>query len=175
MQFHDTDLYYSDKKFSFRVLRADSVITYSERLHCLVFNCIRFYVREGWSSEYRYPDIDDSQIQALRVLEQSLDDESSLEDIDSAFHKVCLALLAHEKDDFDTSRLLDSNFFSPVICFLVVHCITETGGTPNSSGISNVVAPIMYAIRTAIFKVILERKKKEKISPHRSVLIAFFY
>ncbi|MDX6295871.1 MAG: hypothetical protein QOH50_5015 [Kribbellaceae bacterium] len=155
-----------DKKFSFRTLKGDSVITYSLRLHCLIFNCIQFYVHQKWESEYQYPDLDDSQVESLRELSKSVEDEENPGVIDQCYPEACYSLFAHEKDQYDVSRNLDTNFFSPVICFLVLHCVTETGGTPNSSAISNVIAPIMYAIRTCMFQLLLKESKEQQKSTH---------
>jgi len=152
----------------FRRLRDSSLVTYSSHLHCLIFNTLRFYCCPGWSSSYRYPDLDPSQIKALKELYQSLEDQSSNTHIDTLFHNVCYALFAHQKSQYEVSRGL-TNFFSPVICFLVLHCVTERGSTPNSSGISNSVAPIMYAIRTCIFRKMLQRRDAEGISLHEYV------
>ena len=160
----------SDKKFRFRRLRVSSIESYSNRLHCLIFNSLRFYCFPGWTSEYKYPDLHHSQIKTLQLLYQGLEEDADQKTIDALFHDVCFCLLAHRKSQYDVSLRL-SNFFSPAICFLVLHCVTESGATPNTSGISNAVAPIMYAIRACIFRVVRKRVEAEGISIHEYVFM----
>src|SRR6266568_2612696 len=157
----DNNAYLRDKKFSFRRLKDGSVMTYSLILHRFVFNCLRFYVREGWTSSYKYPNMDISQIQRLQLLDDALDQEQSEKEIDQLFHQACYSLFAHEKHMYPASNESGTNFFSPVICFLVLHCVSENGSTPFSSSISNVVAPIMYSIRACVFREILDLRKKQ--------------
>ena len=121
-------------------------MTYSLALHRLIFNCLRFYVREEWTSLYRYSNLDSSQIQWLHQLESALDQGKTEKEIDKVYHQACYTPFAHEKHAYASSYESGSNFFPLVICFLVLHCITETGSTPFSSAISNIVAAIMYSI-----------------------------
>ena len=164
---NDLSVISSDKKFAFRRLRVSSVETYSNHLHCLVFNALRFYCRTGWTTKYRYPDLDPSQLACLQNLSDALDQPMEAE-IDDLFHQVCYILFAHQKHQYPASRALN-NFFSPVICFLVLHCLKENGGTPDTSGISNVVAPIMYSIRACVLKKVLAIRTLKGISAHEYV------
>jgi len=150
----------------FRRIKPDSVTSYSLVLHRLIFNCIRYYVREGWTSKYRYPVLDPSQVDTLKKLDHALDEAKDKGEIDPIFHEVCNALFAHQKHQYDCSWKSETRFFSPVICFQVIHAVTENGGTPFCSGISNIVAPVMYAIRACIFRNVMDRVSKERISVH---------
>lgn len=154
----------SDKKFLFRKLKETSVEKYSLVLHRLVFACIRYYAAHDWTSSYSYPEIDSSQSLALQTLYDSIIQDLEEEVLDVHFHSVCFSLFAHQKHAYDASFHLPSKFFSPVICFIVIHCINEAGGTPNSSGITNVIAPIMYSIRTTILKESLSQVLSKRIS-----------
>ena len=158
----------SDKKFIFRRLKDTSVDKYSLVLHRLVFSCVRYYSTEDWTSSYLYPEIDSSQILAIKTLYDSITlnthAELDEEKIDKNFHTVCTSLFNHQKHQYDVSFYIPSKFFSPVICFMVIHCITENGGTPNSSGISNVIAPIMYSIRAAVLQASLLDASSSRIS-----------
>jgi hypothetical protein len=154
----------SDKKFIFRRLKDTSVDKYSLVLHRLVFACVRYYAAADWTSPYSFPPIDNSQISAIQKLYDSINNNLEPDEIDEHFHAACLSLFAHQKHQYDSSFLLQSKFFSPVICFIVIHCITEGGGTPNSSGISNVIAPIMYSIRATILHQSLLKVSSDRIS-----------
>ena len=162
----------SDKKFIFRRLKDSSVDKYSLVLHRLIFACVRYYAAEDWTSNYRYPAIDSSQSLVIKTLYDSIIQKVDDERLDKEFHAVCFALFAHQKHEYDSTFSLSSKFFSPVICFIVIHCITENGGTPNSSGITNVIAPIMYSIRATILQESLLKVSSERISTFQYV---FFY
>ena len=159
----------SDKKFIFRRLKDSSVDKYSLVLHRLVFACVRYYASEDWTSSYRYPAIDPSQFLTIKTLYDSINQDLDTEKLDQDFHAVCFALFAHQKHEYDATFSLSSKFFSPVICFIVIHCITENGGTPNSSGITNVIAPIMYSIRATILRESLLKVSSERISTFQYV------
>jgi hypothetical protein len=152
------------KKFIFRVLKETSIAKYSLVLHQLIFTCIRYYVGKEWTSTYQYPPIDDSQRLAMPKLYDAIESEGSLQELDNLYHSACFALFAHQKHEYDVSFDLPSKFFSPVICFIVLHCIAESGGMTNSSTITNVVAPIMYSIRASIFRAVLSTVTLERIS-----------
>ena len=141
-------------------------MTYSLALHRLIFNCLRFYVREEWTSLYRYSNLDSSQIQWLHQLESAFDQGKTEKEIDKVYHQACYTIFAYEKHAYTASYESGTNFFSPVICFFVLHCITETGSTPFSSAISNIVAAIMYSIWACIFREILDLQKKGPIAMH---------
>ncbi|KAF8163603.1 hypothetical protein B0H34DRAFT_837404 [Crassisporium funariophilum] len=95
-----------------------------------------------WMSAYWYPEIDSSQRKALGALWDALYDNQTVEDVDDLYHWACLALLTHQKHQYPTSQKA-SNFFLPVICFLVVHCIHKNLAMLNSSLIMNIIAPII--------------------------------
>jgi len=145
-------------------LKETSVAKYSLVLHRLIFACIRYYVGKEWPSTYQYPAIDESQRLALQKLYNAIEGESPLQELDKLYHSACFSLFAHQKHEYDVSFDLPSKFFSPVICFIVLHCIAESGGTTNSSTITNVVAPIMYSIRASIFRAVLSTVALERVS-----------
>jgi len=153
-----------DKKFAFRRIKESSVSYYSSVLHRLIYNLLRYYIIQEWNSSYSYPQIDASQSGALERLYSALEEQESNHELDERYHDVCYVFFAHEKHQYESSWQLKTKFFSPVICFLTIHCITEYGGTPNCSGISNIVAPIMYSIRACVFRKVLARLSKERIS-----------
>ena len=133
-------------------------------LHPLVYTCIRYYSGLDWMSNYVFPPIDSSQSLAISTLYNSTNPSVDEDKLDKDFHAVCIALFAHRKHKYNSSFLLPSNFFSPVICFIVIHCITEYGGTPNSLDISNIIAPIMYSICAAILQESLLKASSDRVS-----------
>lgn len=163
----------ADKKFSFRRLKPDSVVKYSLALFRLVFNCHRFYVTKDWNTDFNYPTIDDSQLSTLNALDSAMKEGKKEDELLACFHAVCLKLFLHEKHQYECSRE-SSNFFSPVISFLVLHCVTETGATPMCSAISNVVASVMYAIRACIFREVLSVASNEHISTNEYVFFQVY-
>lgn len=163
----------SDKKFVFRRLKDSSVDKYSLVLHRLVFACVRYYATKDWTSSYRYPAIDSTQSLAIKTLYDSINQDQDDEKLDKNFHAVCFTLFAHQKHEYDTSFSLSSKFFSPVICFIVIHCIAENGGTPNSSGITNIIAPIMYSIHATILQESLSKVSSERISTFQYIFYIF--
>jgi hypothetical protein len=110
---------------------------------------------------------------ALNALYSSIIVEETDENIDQCYHDVCFSLFAHQKHEYDCTFLLSSKFFSPVICFIVTHCISENGGTLNSSGITNVIAPIMYSIRATILRESLINVSSQRISTFQYVFLIF--
>ena len=153
---------HEDKKFSFRCLRSSSISTYSLVLHRAIFSFVRFYVRSDWPTKYIYPLINTIQFHALKQLDLAFTEEKTLKEIDSLYHEACFLLFAHEKHQYSTSHR-STNLFSPVICFIILHCVGEKGNTAHSTTISNVVAPIMYSIRACIFRKVLELMKLKTI------------
>ncbi|KAF9521947.1 hypothetical protein CPB83DRAFT_840860 [Crepidotus variabilis] len=157
-----------DKKFNFRRLKPSSVVKYSLVIHKLVFNCLRYYTSKTMITTFKYPELDSSQLDNLCALQEALQLGKSDEELLPLFDTVLFGLFAHKKHEYESSRKA-SKFFSPVISFIVLHCITEKGGTPMCSGISNVVAPVMYAIRRSILAKALQISANGVISDEDAV------
>lgn len=133
--------FFSDKKFTFHRLKTESVEKYSHVLHRLIFNCLQFYVMKEWTSKYKYPNIESLQLAVLKGLYQSL--EPGNDDLEDRYHDVCYMLFAHEKHQHETSWKANK-FFSPVICFVVLHCITEKGALEFQMLLLRLCMPFMH-------------------------------
>ncbi|CAA7265621.1 unnamed protein product [Cyclocybe aegerita] len=127
-----------------------------------------------WSSKYKYPEIDPSQLAALQLLDTSIkewkDDEYTTA-MHDAFYEACVALFKHLRHEYPASRCLGP-FFSPVICFVVIHCIHEDSSTVNSSTITSVASAIEYAIRGCFLRLASERAKAD-IADESDALMAY--
>ena len=122
---------------------------------------MRFYITKEWTGAYKYPPIDATQLKALKELYEGL--ESGQGGMLLLYHKVCYLIFAHEKHQYETSWRANK-FFSPAICFMVLHCVTQKGAMPMASGISNVITPIMYSIHACMFRNVLQCQCEEQIS-----------
>lgn len=175
----------------FRRIQSTSVQDYSLVLHRLIFNCVRFY-GGCWESAYQYPDIDKSQQHAINALRIAVADKLSqdalcktdedllavelkcLPKLDMLFHKLCLKLFAHAKYQYEASRKA-SKFFSPVICFIIIHCIDEKGGVKSTGAITGVISAIMYSIRSTVIFEVEEICKETAIDKREYVPSAIVY
>jgi len=164
---------------AFSKIKPSSVEDYSLVLHRLVFNCLRYY-GGSWTSSFQYPAIDDTQQSAIDALRKAVDDKLAAETIcrvqeeyeavqaeylptlDDLFHKLCFKLFAHAKHDYEASIQADK-FFSPVISFIILHCVDAKGGVKRSGDITSITAAIMYCIRTCITFKVLETAKEKRI------------
>ena len=135
---------------------------YALTLHRLVFGVLR-QLDPSYSHVYRYPPLHETQILPLRILKTGLDNQSPMADMVSVFQKACFSLFAHHQHVYETSRDLDQ-FFSPVICFLVLSSVPENGGFRPPSVITQTMAHIMFSIRAVILFEIKEKAKKDNIS-----------
>ena len=166
-------------KHAFKRIQPKSVTDYSLVLHRLILSCVRFY--DGvWTSSYHYPQIDESQQNAIHALRIAVEDKlrqdalcktqddllavqlKCLPKLDDVFHKLCFKLFAHTKYQYDASRR-SHKFFSPVICFIIIHCIDEKGGVETAGAITAVIAAIMYSIRATVSFELHEVCQKEAI------------
>lgn len=150
----------------------NSVSKYALVLHRLMFNSLRFYAGGNWTSAFRYPILNESQLSSLTDLADSLESITEKEVLDKKlmerqivlYCEASFKVLCHARNDYPESRNL-GRFFSPVICFIVLHSIHETGATMSSSNITNIIAPLMYCIRAAVLHKAVDLGKDPKNSP----------
>jgi hypothetical protein len=105
----------------------------------------------------------ETQLSRFRDLKAALDDGSPMADLVSHYQKACYVLFAHHQHIYETSRDLDQ-FFSPVICFLVLSSVREKGDFRLPSVITQVIAHIMFSIRATMFCELRAKAKIENIS-----------
>jgi hypothetical protein len=139
-----------------------TVKKYALTLHRLVYGVLR-QIDPSYSHRYRYPALHHSQLVPLHDLREALDNGTSEADLQSLYQAACLSLFAHHQHLFDTSQNLDQ-FFSPVICFLLVSSLREQGGFQLHSVITQYIAHIMFCIRAVMFCEVVKKSKGEKIS-----------
>lgn len=167
-------------RHSFGRIEPPSVTKYALVLHRLVFACYRHY-GGSWTSSYRYPDIDPTQQHAIdqlrTVIEQRLSQERQnsedqdaiperlFKELDDLYHNLCLKLFIHSRSQYAASSSLPK-FFSPVISFVVIHCIHETGCDVKSSIITQLIAALMYSIRACILRQVSIRIRTTNVSQH---------
>jgi len=84
-------------------------------------------------------------------------------DLLAHYQEACLTLFAHHQHRYDTSQDLDQ-FFSPVICFLVLLSVREKGGFQFPSVITQYITHIMFAIWSVFFFEIRKAAKEDKVS-----------
>jgi hypothetical protein len=113
----------------------------------LLFNVIRS-MSEEWSSPVVYPPLDETQVDALEILRNTLDEEDD-EAIDVAFHNACYKLYAHERHDYRISEDLDK-LFSPVNIFLIYLSFGGNGNFKVPSVITGNCAALEYSIRSVM-------------------------
>ena len=135
---------------------------YALTLHRLIFGIMR-QLDPTYSQRYRYPPLHESQIGPFALLRLAVDKQSSMTDLVAAYQKACYSLFAHHQHQYDTSRELDQ-FFSPVICFLVLSSVKEKGGFRQPSMITQYIAHIMFSIRATVFNEIIAKSRRESIS-----------
>ena len=128
---------------------------YAHTLHRLVFGVLR-QMAPAYHHKYRYPPLHSTQLLSLQALRTALDADITIADLLPVFQEACFSLFAHHRHKHDTSRNLNQ-FFSPVICFLVLWSVKEKGGFKLSSVITQTIAHIMFSIRAVLY---IEIKKK---------------
>jgi len=135
---------------------------YAATLHRFIFGLLR-QLDESYYHKYRYPSLHESQVIRLQVLKTALVDHTSMSDLVLLFQAACFSLFAHHQHEYETSRDLDQ-FFSPVICFLVLSSVQEKGGFRLPSVITQTIAHIMFAIRSTVFWEIKKKSRTNNIS-----------
>jgi len=117
----------------------------------------------SYKGKYRYPSLDETQLIPLQLLKAGLDEGASMTGLVSLYQKALFSLFAHHQHKYATSRELDQ-FFSPVICFLVLSSNQEKGGFRPASGITQIIAHIMFCARAAIFFEVKAKARRDNIS-----------
>lgn len=117
----------------------------------------------SYSHKYRYPPLHETQIVPFQILKAALDNEEPIKAMVPHYQRACFFLFAHHQHEYETSRDLDQ-FFSPVICFLVISSVSDKGGFKLSSNITQIIAHIMYSIRGTVFFEIIGKSRLEHIS-----------
>lgn len=139
-----------------------TVKKYAHTLHRLVYGVLR-QIDPNYSHKYRYPPLHETQLIPIRDLKARLEAECSMGELIACYQKACFSLFAHHQHKFETSRDLDQ-FFSPVICFLLLSSVKDTGGFKLPSVITQYIAHIMFAIRATMFSEVRRKANIEKIS-----------
>ena len=116
-----------------------------------------------YSHAYRYPLLDETQLTPFRLLKVALEEDRPMPDLLSLYHSACFSMFAHHKHKFLSSKYLDQ-FFSPVICFLVLSSYREKGGFQLPTVITGCIAQIMYSIRATMFTEIRKKADEDDIS-----------
>ena len=139
-----------------------TVEKYALTLHRLVFGVLR-QLDPSYLHKYRYPPLHPTQLLPLQSLRVALDEGLSIADLVLLYRAACLTLFAHHQHKYETSKRLDQ-FFSPVICYLVLRSVRENGDFQLPSVISQYIAHIMFSIRSVILYEIINKAHEEDIS-----------
>jgi hypothetical protein len=157
-----------------------SVDKYSLVLHKLVFNFMRFH-GGTWTSEYPFPAIDESQqaaINSLRsAIERRIEEETAIQNpeersavakryedqLDERYHTLCYKLFAHTRSQYAATKSLDK-FFSAVNCFVVIQCIQGSGAVLKSTAMTQILAALMYSVRSSMLKEYAIIKKRDDLT-----------
>jgi hypothetical protein len=139
-----------------------TVKKYAHTLHRLIFGVIR-QLDPSYSHKYRYPPLHETQKIPFSLLKTGLLEGKSTSDLVTLYQAACFSLFAHHQHIYETSRLLDQ-FFSPVICFLVLSSVPEKGGFRLPSLITQTIAHVMYSIRGTMFFEIVAKARRDNIS-----------
>ena len=128
-----------------------SVVRYTK----VAYRLLRFILRasEDLLPEYTVP-LTAEQRELCEGLLVRLRIVAKAEEIRSAIHSLIFSLFAHEKRSGTEDK-----YFSPVIRFLVLACVKETGEFIKASEISQVVNMLEYAGRSTVFYEIIETMK----------------
>ena len=166
-------------------LSLGSVEKYSLVLHKLVFNFIRFH-SGTWTSQYPFPAIDETQKEAMNELcsaiEQRLEEEKVTQNpeersavekryedqLDERYHTLCYKLFAHIRGEYAATKLLDK-FFSAVNCFVAIQCIQDSGAILKSSMMTQILAALMYSVRSSMLKEYAIIKKRDNLTQEQYV------
>lgn len=145
-----------NKKYSFRRLQDPSIKKYARTLSALIFNCIRFYVFKSWTSTFQYPPLATVQVTALHDLAQALQNAPTPgQEADVAFRHCVRLLFCHNRIDYQETQR-SGRFFSPICSFIVLQCFSRSGKQKDAGLITQVIAHLMYCIRTSVFSSALQ-------------------
>ena len=92
-----------------------------------------------------------------------MDEGVPINDLIPLYQRACFLLFAHHQHQYPTSRDLDQ-FFSPVICFLVLSSVHEKGGFRLPSLITQTIAHVMFSIRGTVLFEIIDKARKDVMS-----------
>ncbi|KAJ3491805.1 hypothetical protein NLJ89_g11305 [Agrocybe chaxingu] len=154
----------NNKEHHFRRLR--SFDKYGLVLHRLVFACLRFYVHGTWTSNYKYPDIDPTQLEALRALDLSVREcmeNDYTEATDRAFRTACVALFKHLRHEYAASRKMEKD-----------------SSTASSNSLTRVAAALEYSIRASFLHLAVAKadvdgtdKSEDYLSDQKASVMSF--
>jgi hypothetical protein len=114
------------------------------------------------ADKYRYPLLDKAQLAPLEELRQGLVDEIDMDQLVDLFQATCFVLFSHHQHEHETSKHLDQ-FFSPVICFLVIYSVMESGGFKKASNITQIAAHVMFSIRGTMLLAIKQKSLSDGV------------
>ena len=132
--------------------------SYSLTFHRLVFGILR-QLEDSYPHKYLYPPLHILQLDPLRALKEGLVSEYSMDELIKLLRAACFPLIAHHQHQYETSRDLNQ-FFSPVICFLVLYSVREQGGFDASGDITQYIAHVMFGARGVILLEVKDTAKR---------------
>ena len=135
---------------------------YSLTLHRLMFGVLH-QLDTSYSHKYHYPTLHSTQLSSLHALKSALITGNSILSLIPLFQTACYTLFAHHQHKFETSQHLNQ-FFSPVICFLVLSSVREKGGFHLPSVITQSIAHIMFFIQAVMFYELIHKSQRENLS-----------
>ena len=127
-----------------------SVQKYSLMLHRLLFGVL-WQMGPTDTHKYRYPPLHSSQVTPLEALANGLARDPPASELGDLFQAACFAIFAHYRHKYETAKHLDQ-FFSPAICFLVIHSVQKQGGFKLFSMISQIAAHLMFSLQSVIHR-----------------------
>ena len=116
-------------------------------------------MEDSYSHKYKYPALDTLQLEPLCALKEGLVSKCPINELIELLQAACYPLIAHHQHQYDSSRHLDQ-FFSPVICFLVLFSVQEQGGFAESEDITQYVAHVMFGARGVISLEVKDMAKR---------------
>ncbi|KAF8868612.1 hypothetical protein CPB84DRAFT_1857350 [Gymnopilus junonius] len=150
-----------ESHFQFNHLQPGSVEKYARTLHRLVFNVLRS-LRPDWNNPVTYPPLGTPQREKFDALFTALQGED-IAAIDQAFELVCYTLFALYRYQYPETKPLH-RWFSTVNSFLVYSSFMPDGSIMPASRITQTIAYLMYADRSAMFIKTLQISDQENIS-----------
>lgn len=142
----------------------DSVYKYAHYSYTAVFNFLRQVRGEKHAIEYP---LNQAQIDALKKLDDGLNQKRSSSTMQKLMHAVLLALYSHKKESNRASQ-----FFSPIICFAVFSSYSQQGQLLRASTLTSQLMQLVYAARTAQFT---EMRRRMDEDPNLDLFAYEFY
>ena len=160
-----------DTLYRFDWVTEPTLQKYSLTLHRLVLGVLR-QMDPGYSHKYRFPSLHATQLVPFEALSQALVRGPPVNELIDLYESACFSLFAHHQHEYETSRKLDQ-FFSPAICFLVVHSVKEGGGFKMASMISQIAAHLMFSVRAVVIDEVTRKALRDGIGFFKCVLFLF--